>query len=67
MKKLRLNLEELKINSFQTEKPITEKKGTVKAYAPLSQQPWCHTNAMTICSDYCVSWAATCAPTCDPV
>lgn len=61
MKKQKLNLNDLKIESFTTsETPKT--RGTVKGFKPLSEQYWCPEETHIVTE--CYSWCATCSPTC---
>lgn len=58
MKKLKLNLDELKVESFETVKNNTSIGGTVHAQATETQGP------VETCYDFCITQAQTCDHTC---
>ncbi|MFA8343546.1 MAG: hypothetical protein ACEPO8_11310 [Rhodothermaceae bacterium] len=64
MKKIKLNLRELQVDSFETIQP-NSKLGTVKGFRPPpTEEDFCKTLEEDTCLGSCVSCVDTCANTC---
>ena len=68
MKKLKLDLEDLKVDSFELSSESADEKGTVKGNAPTGYYDTCIANCTRLytCADTCIGYTCAFGDTCPP-